>query len=494
MLLSPVFNVQQFQDNNGNALAGGRIFAYEAGSFSVLQATYTDQSGAVPNPNPIVLDASGRLPGTTAIWLEPNTLYNLVLTAPDGTTVLKSFDDVSGVLVSSGGGGPVSTTVWVEQAATYLSPTSFLVVGNFTAEYALGNRVRVLQAGPVFVYGTVSAVSFSGGNTTVTITTATTTLNASMTRADFSVLIAVGSTVDAAGVAYNYAFNYTDPLSIGFEVKDLRDDLTAEAAQIDRLNLTWATTGSGANTPFTITPTPAATSLTVDSTWSVRFVAAGAGDATLNVNGLGAKRLRTYNAAGAIVNATIPAGFVSTVTYDVTNDCYIVQNRIPQAITTPPRGFTSFGSNTSWVCPANVFFAKVTCIGAGGGGGGGDGSFSGGNGGAGATVINTIAVTPSTSYSIAVGLGGTGGSNFPTAGTAGGSSSFGITLVTAAGGGGGGAGSGAPGASAAAANSGTGFVYPGIGTASLWGFYGSGGAGSTSLGANGAQGIVIVEW
>ena len=505
MLLSPIFNDPLFTDNSGNPLAGGRVFAYEAGSFSVLQATYSDESGAVTNPNPIVLDSSGRLPGTTAIWLEPGVLYNLVLTAPDGITVLKSFDDVSGILVSSGGGGSTSTTVWVEQAATYLSPTSFLVPGNLTAEYAVGNRVRVLQAGPTFVYGTVSAVSFSGGNTSVTITTATAALNASMSRGDYSVLIAVGSTVDAAGVAYNPAFNYTDPLSLGFEVKDIRADLTVEEAQVNRLNTTWATSGSGANTPFTITPSPAATSLTADSTWSVRFAAAGAGDATLNVNGLGAKRLRSYTSSGALVNATIPAGLVSTVTYDVTNDCYIVQNRIPQTLNPAPRGSQVFGANGTFTCPANVFFVKVTCIGGGGGGDVVDFGGYGGNypGGAGAVSETYVAVTPGTNYSVVVGAGGTRRIDVFTPATAGGSSTFGGTLASAAGGG---AASGAPGVDG---STGTGFVYTGSGNA--YGGYGQGGpmafvqlpigtGGDFGLyraitpGQNGVQGFVLVEW
>jgi hypothetical protein len=500
MLLSPIFNDQQFQDNSGNPLAGGRIFQYEAGSFSVLQTTYTDESGAVANANPIVLDSSGRLPGNIAIWLQPGQLYNLVLTAADGTTVLKSFDDVSGVLVSAGGGGGGGTSVWVETpGATYLSPTSFLVPGNVTAEYAIGNRVRCTVAGPTFIYGTVQSVSFGGGNTTVIIQTTTAALNASLSLAEYSILIASGMTVDAAGVSYNYSFNYTDPLSIGFEVKDLRDDLTAEAAQIDRLNTTWGTSGSGANTPFTITASPAPTSLTADSTWSVRFVAAGAGDATLNVNGLGAKRLRSYNAAGALVNATIPAGFVSTVTYDVTNDCYIVQNRIPQALPVPPRGAQGFGSNGTFTCPADVFVIKVTCV--GGGGGGGSGSFEGfdpvvttigGTGGAGGVTYTYLNVTPSTGYAVAVGAGGTGAPNSFGAATAGGTSSVGITLASAPGGGPGGNGSsGGNGATGSNGFGGTGLVL--AGGLNPYGFGGAGSVGE-AVGSAGAQGLVYIEW
>jgi hypothetical protein len=365
--------------------------------------------------------------------------------------------------------------------------------------------VRCTVAGPTFIYGTVESVSFGGGNTTVIISNATASLNASLSVAEYSILIASGMTVDAAGVSYDGTFNYTDPRSIGFEVKDIRADLTEEANQVNRLNTTWATSGSGSNTPFTVTVSPAPTSLTADSIFSVRFVAAGAGDMTLNVNGLGAKRLRTYTSAGTITNAIIPAGLVSTVTYDVTNDCYIVQNRIPQVLNPAPRSSQTFGVNGTFTCPANVFYVKVTCV---GGGGGGDfvdfgGYFGYYPGGAGAVSETYVAVTPSTNYAVVVGAGGIRRIDVLTPATAGGSSSFGGTLASA---GGGGAASGAPGSDS---STGTGFVYTGSGN--QFGGYGQGGPmgfisyaigtggdfGQQRIvvpGQNGVQGFVYVEW
>lgn len=49
---------QVFSDVNGNPLAGGLLYSYEAGT-STPQATYTDQTGGTPKANPIVLDAFG---------------------------------------------------------------------------------------------------------------------------------------------------------------------------------------------------------------------------------------------------------------------------------------------------------------------------------------------------------------------------------------------------------------------------------------------------
>lgn len=54
---------QQYFDDNGNPLAGGRIYTYEAGT-STPMATYSDAAGATPNANPVVLNARGE----ASIW------------------------------------------------------------------------------------------------------------------------------------------------------------------------------------------------------------------------------------------------------------------------------------------------------------------------------------------------------------------------------------------------------------------------------------------
>jgi hypothetical protein len=98
--LSPVFNELQYFSNTGAPLSGGKIFAYQAGSFSSLQATYNSSSGSTPNANPIVLDSSGR--ANVPIWLVVNSAYNLVLTQSDGTTVIENIDNVTGITPGSG--------------------------------------------------------------------------------------------------------------------------------------------------------------------------------------------------------------------------------------------------------------------------------------------------------------------------------------------------------------------------------------------------------
>lgn len=71
--LSPVLK-QRFFDTNGNPLAGGKVYSYQAGT-TTPQATYTDATGTSANTNPVILDASGE----ADIWLDQALSYKIVL-------------------------------------------------------------------------------------------------------------------------------------------------------------------------------------------------------------------------------------------------------------------------------------------------------------------------------------------------------------------------------------------------------------------------------
>ena len=77
----------KFTDADGNPLAGGLIYTYEAGTTTPL-ATYTDASGLTPNTNPIVLDANGA----ASIWLGADAYKFEIADADD--VVLQTIDGV----------------------------------------------------------------------------------------------------------------------------------------------------------------------------------------------------------------------------------------------------------------------------------------------------------------------------------------------------------------------------------------------------------------
>lgn len=97
VLLSPYGNGQQFFDDNGIPLAGGLIYTYQAGSSTPL-ATYTTNAGTIANSNPIVLDASGRVPNE--IWLFTGFSYKFVLQNADAV-LIQTLDNIYPILQNS---------------------------------------------------------------------------------------------------------------------------------------------------------------------------------------------------------------------------------------------------------------------------------------------------------------------------------------------------------------------------------------------------------
>jgi len=79
--LSPVA-IQQFCDNNGDPLAGGKLFFYLAGTTTPTPA-YADVGLTTPLANPVILDAAGRAP---ELFLAALT-YKQVLQNAAGVTI-----------------------------------------------------------------------------------------------------------------------------------------------------------------------------------------------------------------------------------------------------------------------------------------------------------------------------------------------------------------------------------------------------------------------
>jgi parallel beta-helix repeat protein len=94
--LSPYGGVgAQFFDNAGNVLTGGKIFTYAAGT-TTNQATFTTSAGNIAHPNPIILDASGRVPSGGEIWLTDGLSYKFVL-KDSNDVLIATYDNVIGI-------------------------------------------------------------------------------------------------------------------------------------------------------------------------------------------------------------------------------------------------------------------------------------------------------------------------------------------------------------------------------------------------------------
>jgi hypothetical protein len=135
----------QFLDNSGNVLTGGLIYTYLAGSTTPL-AAYTSVLGTTAHSNPIILDASGRVPGGE-IWLTTGYGYKFVL-KDSNNVLIATYDNIP-----SASQTPITndaSSVYYEQgdsttAGAFLVGTTYLITSlgttNFTTIGAVSNTV-----------------------------------------------------------------------------------------------------------------------------------------------------------------------------------------------------------------------------------------------------------------------------------------------------------------------------------------------------------------
>jgi hypothetical protein len=123
MNLAPLL-VQRFVDNNGEALIGGLLYSYAAGT-SVPIATYTDSTGGTANSNPVVANARGE----ANVWINPILSYKFVLTDQYGSLIWS----VDNVALFAGGGGvglpaPPVNSIQFNSAGVFGGSASFVYV------------------------------------------------------------------------------------------------------------------------------------------------------------------------------------------------------------------------------------------------------------------------------------------------------------------------------------------------------------------------------
>lgn len=99
VVLSPFLGVGgQFFNDNGDPLAGGKIYTYLAGT-TTPATTYTTSAGNIQHSNPIVLDAAGRIP-SGEIWLSFNISYKFVV-QDSANNLIGTYDNISGISVGA---------------------------------------------------------------------------------------------------------------------------------------------------------------------------------------------------------------------------------------------------------------------------------------------------------------------------------------------------------------------------------------------------------
>lgn len=164
---------QQYLDNNGNPLSGGKLYFYETGT-TTDKATYSDAAEVSANTQPAILDAGGRQPdifftGLAKVVIQDENGTQIDVADPVGSVVADDafslwsasisydVDDIvrgsdslfyKSILGSNSGNDPVSTSgAWIE--------IQFLSVWDAAYTFAIGD---------VVTYGSALWISLTGGN------------------------------------------------------------------------------------------------------------------------------------------------------------------------------------------------------------------------------------------------------------------------------------------------------------------------------------------
>ncbi|WP_031496756.1 glycine-rich domain-containing protein [Bryobacter aggregatus] len=180
----------------------------------------------------------------------------------------------------------------------------------------------------------------------------------------------------------------------------------ASRAQVQTGSDNYSAASSGTTTITSTTSGRAISGYTDGMPYTQKFTAACGATPTLNIDGIGAKRIY---AGDGTTDPTCSAGGVYTMRYDAALNAGAGGWRFPAAGYT--RTTVDLTSGTSWSVPSGISSVyAIICAGGGGGGGGYAGS-SGGGGGGGGCEEGWVPTTPGGTVTYAIGTGGAGGAN-----------------------------------------------------------------------------------
>lgn len=480
---------QQFVTDDGSPASGWHLYSYLAGS-STPATTYCDEAGTIAQTNPIVLDTLGFVQ-SGQLWFAGGQAIKLVLT-DENDVAQKTEDNLVGINDTS-----VTVSEWANgPTPTYISSTSFSVVGDQTGTLQVSRRVMTLNSGGT-AYSTITSASFGGGITTVVVANSSGSIDAGLTTLSYSVVSADNSSIGADYVSKKGTAVVSAATTNIWAISGDFVHVTGNTGPITSLG-TAPYAGAERTVIFDSTPTLTYNATTLQLPGGKNIVAA-AGDRML---------VRADTTANMIVVD------------------YIKASASPGG-TTPTRQVLTSGSGT-YNTPTGAVSLRVRLVGGGAGGSGGPAgsaastagnstfstfTASGGVGSIGGSIGGAGGAASGGSVNIAGGSGGGAGitsvANVFMPGGMGGSSAFGGTgsggvgnssggnAPANSGGGGGGGGGGS------AQNSGTGggsggycegyIAAPAATYSYAVGAGTSGTAGATTTGGNGAAGIIIVE-
>lgn len=441
--MSEVFDIQQqWFDTFGGLLVGGKVYYGKPNTDPTLPinqiAVFSDRVFTVATqlPNPQTIGADGRVENKP--WL--NQRYSLIVEDKDSVQVYESADN---------GENPSTGQI--------LSLSNVDGINDITAESPAG--ITEYQDQQIF---TLEIFAANTGDVTLNIDG----IGASPIMFNFNEQIAPGFFQTKQTITFIY--NLTEDSFFWID---------------SGRGISLLTNVAGDGNTITADGGPSTAGYVNQQLYSFKPTITNTDAVTLKVGDLPTVSIKDHG--NEIAPGELIANLNTVLSFNSTGPVFELLNNLTKSIL----AFTVFnlGGASTWNKNDRTKSVLFLCTGGGGGGGGNPGVIAGAGGGAGGTSISFI-FSPATSYSISVGSGGPANAN--TAGSDGGDSNIGSTVVIANGGSGGGAtGIGGNGGLAgtgdiAIVGGDGGVVLPnsaGVGSPGGGSFYGGGGKGGSSI-------------
>lgn len=458
-LLAPVIK-QRFFDNNGNPLAGGKLYSYAAGTTN-LRATYKNKAGTEYNTNPIILDSRGECDiwiqtgnfkfvltdsSDSTIWTVDNvqSLADILSNDEGALAVMNNLSDLNSVdtaltNLSTGTNGAVITanaTQTVTNKSIDATTNTLINIDNSSIKTAAAIAVNKLAATTASRVLTSDASGFisASGVTSTELGYVSGVTSAIQTQVDAKI---AKSTIAAKGdIVIGTAANTPSAVAVGTNGQVL----TADSTQATGVK--WSNVGASTAPKITVYTSGSGTHTITGSPLFVvvELIGGGGGGGGSGSGSPGTGGAGGNSTFGSLTAGGASGGKAAGVTTAATGgtatggDINIaggdgVGGGNTGNVPGPTGASTFFGSGGSGGIPGGAGVAAKANTGAGGGGAGAPASASG-TGGAGPSggFVKKIITSPSSTYSYSVGSAGTAGAA-GTSGFAGGAGGSGLIVV-----------------------------------------------------------------